>query len=155
MINRRLSFRSCLKLMSKEVQPWDNEEGFRNFQYWLVKFGKMQKNQMKKQVFLWIHNCSTQIVAVRGKRSTSTNLQLRVPYFLRGSIRSTAEALSTPKFTLCHCIKFSEIWQHTNTVSLHFTLANRRFVNPSSRMTRELLMTCWMSSKEFKHRPMH
>ena len=52
------------------------------------------------------------------------NQVVRVPLRKRGTIRSTTQALKIPKSALFNCIQHGKIWQHSNTVKLHLTLAN-------------------------------
>ena len=95
--------------------------------------------------FMDVRSCKTN--CGHKKTQIDMNQVVRVPLTKRGTIKSTAQALKIPKFTLFNHIQRGKIWQHSNMVNLHLTLANmvERKDFFSSRMIRTLLMTWWMS----------
>ena len=63
-------------------------------------------------------NCGCQ------KKEINMDKFVRVPLFLRGTIRSTAQALKIRKPTLFHHIKCGKICRHSNSVKQHLPIAN-------------------------------
>ena len=58
------------------------------------------------------------------KKEINMNQVVREPLRNIGTIRSTAQANRVPKSTLFNYIQYGNIWQHSNAIKLHLTLAN-------------------------------